>query len=469
MILSSITSAAFMFFGYLILFYMFLVIGVYTSMLIVALFQLKKELKLDRYIIDSESLEFVYSKPVSIIVSAFNEEVGILDTIQSLLTLNYPQVEIIIVNDGSTDSTEEQIIKGFQMYEVEKVVQEHLPTMPIQSIYQSTSQPNLILVTKDNGGKADALNAGINISKYPYFCSIDGDSILDSTSLLRIMKPMISSDDEVIAAGGTVRIANGFDIQLGTVMSSSLSNNKLVIMQVIEYMRAFLMGRIALSKFNLVLIISGAFSVFSKKWVIDAGGYSTKTIGEDMELVVKLHRLNRERKSNKKIVFIPDPVCWTEAPETLSDLRKQRRRWHQGLAESLWKHKKMILNPKYGPVGFVSIPYFWFIELLGPVIELLGYAYIVLLFLMGEVYYEFAILLSLLFILYGSLFSMVSVLLETWSRNTYTKPADILKILLLSVTEVFWYRPLTIIWRCEGIVAAIFRRKAWGTLTRKGF
>ncbi|MFD1928760.1 glycosyltransferase [Sporosarcina siberiensis] len=469
MILSSITSAAFMFFGYLILFYMFLVIGVYTSMLIVALFQLKKELKLDRYIIDSESLEFVYSKPVSIIVSAFNEEVGILDTIQSLLTLNYPQVEIIIVNDGSTDSTEEQIIKGFQMYEVEKVVQEHLPTMTIQSIYQSTSQPNLILVTKDNGGKADALNAGINISKYPYFCSIDGDSILDSTSLLRIMKPMISSDDEVIAAGGTVRIANGFDIQLGTVMSSSLSSNKLVIMQVIEYMRAFLMGRIALSKFNLVLIISGAFSVFSKKWVIDAGGYSTKTIGEDMELVVKLHRLNRERKSNKKIVFIPDPVCWTEAPETLSDLRKQRRRWHQGLAESLWKHKKMIFNPKYGPVGLVSIPYFWFIELLGPVIELLGYAYIVLLFLMGEVYYEFAILLSLLFILYGSLFSMVSVLLETWSRNTYTKPADILKILLLSVTEVFWYRPLTIIWRCEGIVAAIFRRKAWGTLTRKGF
>src|SRR5699024_6716834 len=203
---------------------------------------------------------------------------------------------------------------------------------PIETIYQSDMHPNLLLITKVNGGKADALNVGINVSKYPYFCSIDGDSILDRTSLLRVMKPIMESNKEVIATGGNVRIANGYEIQMGQVVKEGLPSSTIVMMQIVEYMRAFLMGRMALSKYNLVLIISGAFSVFSKKWVLQVGGYAKNTVGEDMELVVKLHEEISDRKEDKEIVFTPDPVCWTEAPDNFKDLRTQRRRWHQGLA-----------------------------------------------------------------------------------------------------------------------------------------
>lgn len=447
---------------------MVIVIGSYSLMLLMSLTQLRKEYKLDRYETDEESLEFIYTKPVSIIVPAYNEEIGIIDSVYSLLNLRYPKIEVIVVNDGSTDQTHERMIQHFHLKKIHKVIRQQLKTKPINGIYQSTIHPNLLYVSKVNGGKADALNVGINVSRYSYFCSVDGDSILEETSMLRIMQPIITSNEEVIASGGNIRIANGSDIQSGTVMNVSLSEKPLVIMQVIEYLRAFLMGRIALRKYNMVLIISGAFSVFSKKWAIEAGGYLTNTVGEDMEIVVRLQRMIKERKLNKRIEFIPDPVCWTEAPESITVLRRQRRRWHQGLLESLWRHRKMTFNPKYGAVGMVSVPLFWAVECLGPVIELAGYIYIVIAFFQGGIYVEFAILLALLFILYGSIFSMVSVLLESWSMNKFPKTSDLIRLFVFSFTEVFWYRPLTLIWRCEGILHFFLKKKEWGDMERKG-
>ncbi|ARD47879.1 glycosyltransferase [Sporosarcina sp. P33] len=466
--LPAITSSVFAFVGYILLIYMLAVIFAYTSMLIIAFTQLMKERKLQKNLSDEEAVDFIYTQPVTIIVPAYNEQEGVLGNIYSLLALQYPQFEILVVNDGSTDNTEDIVIEHFNMKPIRKVVNQQLATQPIEAMYQSVMHPNLLLITKVNGGKADALNVGINVSQYPYFCSIDGDSILDRNSLLRVMKPIMESNKEVIATGGNVRIANGYEIQMGQVVREGLPDSAVVRMQIIEYMRAFLMGRMALSKFNLVLIISGAFSVFSKKWVLQAGGYARNTVGEDMELVVKLHEELADRKEDKEIVFTPDPVCWTEAPDSFKDLRTQRRRWHQGLAESLWLHKKMAFNPKYGTVGLLSIPYFLFIELLGPLIELAGYAYIVLSFFMGEVYIAFAAILGLLFILYGSLFSMTSVLLEAWSRNTYPKINDLLRLVLLSLTEVFWYRPLTLFWRAEGIIRALRGKRDWGHIKRTG-
>lgn len=468
MILSSITSFLFLFFGYIIFIYMVIVIVAYSLMLLFALFNLKRDLHLETYISDEEHLNYTYSKPVSIIVPAYNEEVGIVNSVQSLLSLGYPQVEILVINDGSNDTTEQQMIDHFQMVPITKVIRQQLETEPILAIFESTIHPNITLITKENGGKADALNTGINASKYPYFCSIDGDSMLDNQSLLKVMRPIIESNGDVIAAGGSVRIANGFDIQLGTVTKASLSKKPIVVMQTIEYLRAFLMGRVALSRFNLALIISGAFSVFSKEWVIRAGGYSRKTLGEDMELIVRLHRLIRKEKVKKKVIFVAEPACWTEAPENYKDLRKQRRRWHQGLLESIWIHKRMMLNPKYGTIGLVSFPYFWLIESIGPFIELSGYIYIFVSFLLGDIYYIFAILLSLLLILYGSVFSIVSVLLEAWSLRTFPKISDTFRLFLYSMSEVFWYRPITLIWRCEGIIYFLIRKKEWGKLKRKG-
>lgn len=466
--LPTFTSMLFSFYGYLVLIYMIFVLVVYTSMLVTALFRLKKEQKLDKYIMDEDNIKFVYSQPVSIIVPAYNEETGIINSVLSLLTLHYPEYEVIVVNDGSTDSTELTMIEHFQMRPIKKVIRQVIETKPFTQIWQSEIHPNLLLVTKENGGKADALNTGINISKYPYFCSIDGDSILDETSLLRVMKPIVDSNRKVIATGGSVRIANGSDVQMGQVNHVVLPSETILVMQIIEYMRAFFMGRIALSQHNLVLIISGAFSVFSKQEVIRVGGYSSNTVGEDMELVVRLHHETRKSKEKKEIVFTPDPVCWTEAPSDFSGLRTQRKRWHQGLTESLWRHKTMSFNPKYGTLGMVSFPYFILIELLGPVIELSGYLYMILSLFMGDAYIPFAVLLALLFVLYGSIFSMASVLLESWNQNTFPRIQDLTRLLLLALTEAFWFRPLTLLWRVEGIIAALMGNRDWGTIKRQG-
>lgn len=456
------------FFGGAIIVYMIIVTAIYGLMYLFALLKVRKEYRLDKTIFDETYIDSFYSKPISIIVPAYNEEIGVIDSVRSLLSLRYPEFEIIIVNDGSTDHTQEVIIEQFKMKPIHKKIHEGLKTRKVIQVYQSEIHPHCLLIDKENGGKADALNVGINYSKYPYFCSIDGDSILEETSLLRVMKPIILSNEEVIAVGGNVRIANGIHMQLGTVFDMKLSKNYLVLMQVIEYLRAFLMGRIALSQFNLVLIISGAFSVFSKRWVIEAGGYATGTIGEDMELIVKLHRLILERKAKKRIEFVPDPVCWTEAPQTMSVLRRQRRRWHQGLLESLWKHKKMTLNPKYKGIGFIAFPYFWVIECLGPIIELSGYVYLVVAFFLGSIYYEMALLLLLLFVINGVIFSISAVIFEAWSLKRYPKNADTLRMVLLSFTEIFWYRPITLFWRCEGIFNFLRKKSEWGKMERIG-
>ena len=454
--------------GWIIIIYMAFVILAYSTMLIIALIQLRKYRDSDQLKKDDDYIDSMFSKPVSIIVPAYNEEAGIIDSLHSLLSLRYPDTELIVVNDGSTDSTQKKIIDYFKMMPIDKTVRVQIQTKPINQIFQSTVYPHLFLIDKENGGKADALNAGINMSKNPYFCSIDGDSILDGNSLLRVMRPIILSDGNVIAAGGNVRIANGLDIHLGSIFGNSLSKNSLVLMQIVEYVRAFLMGRIALSKYNLILIISGAFSVFSKKHVIEVGGYSTNMIGEDMELVVHLHRYIKDKKLNKRIEFVADPVCWTEAPQSLSELRKQRRRWHQGLIENLWKHKKMTLNPKYGTIGLISLPYFWIVECLGPIVELIGYLYIIISFFLGNLYFEYSILLILLFILYGSIFSIASTLLEAWSMNVYPKTRELTKVLFISLSEIFWYKPITLLFRCEGILRFILGRNDWGTLKRRG-
>ncbi|MEZ7172177.1 glycosyltransferase [Sporosarcina sp. OR05] len=463
-----IIEAGMHFFGNIIFLYMATVIISYSIMFILAFRTLRKERSLDRRELDSRFINAFYSKPVTILVPAYNEETGILATIHSLLSLDYPQTELLIIDDGSKDRTAAVVIQQFRMRKAEKHIDPKLKTKNVIEMYQSEIHPNLWLIRKENGGKGDALNVGINYARYPYFCTIDGDSILDNSSLLRVMKPIIMSDGKVIAAGGNVRIVNGLDVEYGAVSAVKLSGRPFVVMQIVEYLRAFLMGRIALSKYNLVLIISGAFSVFSKKMVIRAGGFSTTTIGEDMEIVVKLQRMLKEEKLDHRIEFVPDPVCWTEAPQTLSVLRKQRRRWHQGLLESLWTHRKMTLNPKYGAVGMISVPYFWIIECLGPVIELAGYAYVVTAFFLGGIYYEYAVSLMLLLVLYGTVFSMGAVLLESWSLRTFPKMRDVFKMMVLTLTEVFWYRPLTLIWRVEGLIRSLMRISSWGEMERVG-
>ena len=456
------------YFSWFILIYMLIVITFYSVVMLISVIQLRKEYRLDREKSFGDYAEDIYTKPVSIIVPAFNEEAGIVHSIRSLLSINYPVFEIIVVNDGSSDMTVDVLIEQYDMKEIKKVIRRQVKSKPIKKVYQSQILPNLYLVDKDNGGKADALNAGLNFSHYPYVCSLDGDSVLERDAFLKVMKPIIESNEEVIASGGSIRIANGCEIRNGEVLKIGLSKNPLVIMQVIEYLRAFLMGRIGLSRHNLLLIISGAFGVFSKHWVVQAGGYRSDTVGEDMELVVRIHRLLKETKQKKRIVYVPDPVCWTEVPESTKYLKRQRRRWHRGLFESLWIHRKLTFNPKYGLIGFVSFPYFWIVEFLGPIVELSGYIYIVISLFAGGIYLEFAILIFLLSCLYGSIFSAFAILLEEWSLRKYPKISDLLKLFLYSLTETIWYRPLTVFWRCQGVWQTIRGESGWGEMKRKG-
>jgi cellulose synthase/poly-beta-1,6-N-acetylglucosamine synthase-like glycosyltransferase len=455
-------------YAWFIAIYMMVVIVFYSSILLISAFALRKEFQLDRKQTYDDYLIDYNSKPISIIVPAYNEDVGIIQSVRSLLSINYPNYEIIVVNDGSKDQTLEVMIAQYNMVEVHKVIRKQIETKPIKRIYQSRLLPYLFLVDKDNGGKADALNVGLNISHFPYVCSLDGDSVLESDAFLKVMKPIIDSNEQVIASGGSIRIANGCEIENGTIKHIGLSNNPLVIMQIIEYLRAFLMGRVGLSKHNLLLIISGAFGVFSKHWVLQAGGYRTDTVGEDMELVVRIHRLLKEKKLDKKIVYVPDPVCWTEVPESITYLRRQRSRWHRGLFESLWIHRKLTFNPRYGSIGLISFPYFWIVEFFGPVVELSGYLFIVLFLFLGGVYIELAILIFFLSCLYGSFFSMAAVLLEEWSLRRYPRIGQLLQLFAYSLTETMWYRPLTIFWRCEGIWQTIKGETGWGEMKRKG-
>lgn len=454
--------------GIVIIAYMVSIIVFYLFMMAVAYQTLARRKRLDHDWLEEEFKMNTFTKPVSILVPAYNEELGIIESLHSLITLKYPETEIIVIDDGSKDRTSEIVIEAFDMIKSSRNINKDLTTKKVLGVYQSTLHPKVFLIKKENGGKADALNAGINLSRYPYFCSIDGDSILDSNSLLRVMRPIIESDGKVAVAGGNVRIANGNDIHLGTMVQKQLGNHPLVLMQIIEYLRAFMLGRIFFSRFNMVLIVSGAFSIFNKKLVIETGGYATDVIGEDMELVVKVHAYIRDQELDKRIEFVPDPVCWTEAPTSISVLRRQRRRWAQGLFESLWKHKHITLNPKYGRLGFIAFPYFWLFEALGALVESAGYLYMIFALFTNQLNTDFAILILFTLVIYGSIFSSLSLLIESWTTNNYINPKSILKLVFISLTETFWYRPLTILFRIEGMIRFMLKKQEWGNMERKG-
>lgn len=417
---------------------------------------------------EEEMASSALTPPVSVIVPAYNEEKVIVENIQSLFHLNYPEYEVIVVNDGSTDDTLQVLIEHFDLFPVREVIRQQIPTETVINVYRSIHHPHLIVVDKENGGKSDALNAGINISNYPYFCGIDADSILEPESLIKTMWPIIEGAENVIACGGIVRIANGCKIENGHVVEVRLPKNKLALFQVVEYLRSFLMGRLGLSAMNSLLIISGAFGVFRKREVIEVGGYSTNNIGEDMELVVRLQKYLFDEKVDAKILFLPQPICWTEAPNNLKVLYQQRTRWHIGLLQTLLKHKKLMFNPKYKSMGLIVMPYFLLVELLGPTIELVGTIFIIAGLYFDIVNIPFAIMFFLLTLVFGVFLSICAVFLEEYNFRRYPRIRDLLTLSLFSVIENFGYRQLNAIWRTIAFFRYLTNKVSWGNMTRTG-
>ncbi len=411
----------------------------------------------------------IYVPPVSILVPCYNEEKTIVNNIKSLLSIEYNEFEIVVINDGSKDGTLDMLRKAFDLKKVNSPYRKSIITQEVRGIYLSSTITNLTIIDKVNGGKADALNVGINICKYPLFTAIDADSILEKDSLLKVVRPFIDDPDKVVVTGGIVRILNGSKVDKGYIQEVSLSKNPLAIFQTVEYLRAFLFGRMGWSELNSLLIVSGAFGVFKKSVVLKIGGYSEDTIGEDMELIIKVHKYMKQEKKDYKISFVPDPVCWTQAPEDLKSLRGQRIRWHRGLMDSLLNHTDMFLNPKYGIIGMVGIPYFWIVEMLGPIIEVLGYISVIVSGILGLLNYEFAIVFFIFAVLYGVFLSIGSVILEEYNFMKYDKVGDYVKMVLYGVIENFGYRQLNTIWRARAFIGYKRKHNKWGEIERKEF
>jgi cellulose synthase/poly-beta-1,6-N-acetylglucosamine synthase-like glycosyltransferase len=451
------------YYSYLILGYFLLVNLFYATLILISIRRLKGFVKVANADITAAS---DYTKPISIIVPAYNEHETIIDNIKSLLALEYPIYEVVVVNDGSQDNTLESVISYFNLRRTDIEINKNVQCSEIRGVYSSFEIPNLVVVDKLNGGKADALNAGINVSRYPLFCGIDADCIIEKEALLKIVKPFLRHE-ETIAVGGIVRIANGAVIKDGKLIESKLPRKRIVKFQIIEYFRAFLTSRVGWEALNALLIISGAFGLFKKSAVIAVGGYQ-KTIGEDMDLTLKLHEHYRKNKIKYKVDFTSDAVCWTQAPDSLKGLRTQRVRWHRGLIDSIVKHKEMIFNPKFGTVGMLSIPYFIFIELLGPVIELVGYAVMILAFAAG-ILSKYAVIIFLLAYLYGILFSLSAILFEKLSYNRHKGVGETLSLVAHAFLEQFFYRQLTVWWRFTAFFNYKKGSKNWGTIKRSSF
>lgn len=457
--------------NHLIFFYVLFIDGFYLTLLFLSLKQLRLYLKRTQYN-RYENEDIVTSEltpPVSILVPAFNEEKNILVSLTSFLNVNYPEYEVIVINDGSKDHTFNRLIDHFQLVSTNQPIRNQIHTEEIYGVYRSIQYPQLKVIDKKNGGKADSLNAGLNLSSFPYFCAVDADSILEHDSLLKTMRPFVEGEEDIIACGGIVRIANGCKILNGRVVEVGLPDNKIVLHQVIEYLRSFLMGRLGFSAINNLLIISGAFGVFRKKEVLLINGYNTKVVGEDMELVLRLQRYLYDEKMSSKVLFLPDPVCWTEAPGNLADLYKQRSRWQLGLLQCLWIHKDALFNPSYKLMGSFALPYFLFVELLGPTIELLGFILILIGLYFDFVSIPFAILFFMFSLLLGIFLSLAAVFMEEYSFRRYPKIKDMITLSFYCIIENFWYRQLNAIWRTWAFLRVLKRDYSWGELKRNGF
>jgi biofilm PGA synthesis N-glycosyltransferase PgaC len=458
------------------LFSLYSVIVVYIIYLLILLLSNRDIIRTIRSSSDSKFRELSGSKfvsPVSILVPAFNEELTILETVRSLLSLNYPDYEVIVINDGSKDSTLKVLIDEFQLYLVPTYTFEsHLAANPVKGIYRNPANPRLYVVDKDNGGKEDALNVGINISRFPLVATIDADSLLEKDALLRLVRVYMENPKETIAIGGNVRVATGNLIEDGVVKEVRLPTKFLPMVQNIEYLKSFLGGRIGWSSLNGMLIVSGAFGLFRKDALIEVGGYRDGFPGEDMNIIIKLHKYMLDRNLPYRIVFCPDAVCWTQAPDTLDILGSQRKRWSRGTLKNIWMYRSMMFIPKYKIVGFLSLPYLFFFEMLQPYIRVTGFMALIGFSITAGVNLaslKVMVVFLLVNVLSSVFFSCSTLLIEEMSFRRYHKLSDLLKMIYYSMLMPFGYDQLNVWWKFMGHVELAQKKNAWGTMVRKSW
>ncbi len=409
---------------------------------------------------------------MSVIASAYNESANIIPCVRALLNLRYSNYDVIIVNDGSTDDTLEKLKAEFQLTEQSYVVNYKIKTKPVRGVYRSKNAVyrRLIVVDKENGGKADAMNCGINISYKFYVVCVDVDSILERDSLLKLVKVITEKEDgRVIGVGAAVHVANGCKFENGIIRERRVPRKYFVCMQVVEYFRAFLIGRISLGQTRSLLLISGALGIFRKEAVLRVGGYLVSTIGEDMELVTRMQQYHYKERIPHLMLYIPDPLLWTEVPESVKVLNRQRTRWTRGLIDTLKLHKKLFFNPRYGAIGLLGYPYFFFFEWMAAIVELTGYVYFIVSLFLGATVWNTFFLLFVFMYLFGTTFSFLGILVNELSFHVYHKTKDVIRLVFYSILEAFIYHPCIVFWSVKGNYMYLRRVKSWGVMNRKGF
>jgi cellulose synthase/poly-beta-1,6-N-acetylglucosamine synthase-like glycosyltransferase len=407
--------------------------------------------------------------PITLIAPAHNEESSIRVAVRNLLELDYPQLEIIVVNDGSADRTLEEMREEFQLRPVRAIYVPTLKSARVRGLYRSGVDARLLVVDKEPGGsKADAVNAGLNAANSPYVCIVDADSVLERDALLRIMLPILSDPKRVVAVGGIIRVLNGSEIANGQLRRVRLPRKSIEVIQVIEYLRAFLIGREAWGQGNMLMIISGAFGVFRTDLVRAIGGYRPNAIGEDFDLVARLHRHLRDQGADYHIHFVPDPMCWTEVPSDLTSLGRQRARWQKGLLDVLLATRGMLFRPRYGRIGFFALPYLWLFEFAAPVLEILGIITIVVAGALGVLSRGFFLQFLLFGYAFATVISIGSVLQEEITYKRYNDWQDVVRLVSYCFLEHFPYRQMHMLWRLQGIWQYLRGNNAWAPLKRKG-
>lgn len=443
----------------------------YIVLLIISVYYTRKYLRENSFVNFNHLVSTHFAPSISVLVPMFNEEKNAVASIKSLLNLHYVNFDIIVINDGSKDNTAFKIIDTFHMERVSKKMILNLPNMPIKGIYKSNLKAynKLIFVDKENGGKSDALNTGLNISDKDFVLCIDGDCLIVEDALTKMAKPILDTCETVIASGGVVRIANDCTIKNGKLIDVNLAKKFIVKAQILEYIRSFLLARMAWSELKGLMIVSGAFGLLNRKIAVLSGGYKTDTIGEDMEIIVRMQRYMYEQKKEYKIKYIPDPLCWTEAPDSPKILFRQRKRWTIGNIQTLRKHRKMFLNPKYNIVGLLCYPFWMFYERFGPLIEISGIIFFIIASFLGYVNWVYTISFLIATYLFAVTYSVFALVTEEGTYHQYQKKGDLFRLLLVVLVEPFTYHVFLLWPILVGNIEALLKKNTkWGNMERKG-
>ena len=406
--------------------------------------------------------------PVTLIAPMYNEETVCVEAVRALLGVDYASKEILVVNDGSKDGTVVRLTEAFRLVPALRAPVADIDTAPVRAAYRSLDRPDLWLIDKDNGGRSDAINVGINHCRTPLLCTLDGDSILDPDAIHRAVRPFLE-DATTVAVGGTIGIVNDCTVYHGRVTNVRMPRSWPARFQVLEYIWAFSASRVGWAAARALPLISGAFGLFRREAVVAVGGLERHTVGEDFEMTMKLHRYHRDRKIPYRIDFAPDAVSWTECPPTLKVLGRQRDRWHRGAFEVVTKHRAMLFNPRYGRIGLVSLPVFVLVELCGPIAEVLGYVALLVSWLTGALNAPAALLLLAVAASLGVAQSVAAIALQEYAFRRYRRIGDVALLIFLTVVENVGYHQLSVIWRLHGLWKFLRKDTSWGEMTRTGF